>query len=259
MGDPAPIYVSRLALGLSLLIGFVVSPALAHRDDYLNETFVFQTLQAGEFEPELFLDYGPRSDGRDAFVAYAAAFEYGVTEHWMVDAFVGWFDPGDGPLAFQRFREETRLRFGEEGDRPVDVAASFEVEYERESEEFEEATAGPQKTEEEYVLTPRLVLSRDLGQEFNVTLNIDLAREIRRHRGDRWTPGYALGVRYPREALFRYGVELRQDFGDERDSILIPQVWVSLPRDATFKLGGGLDLDGPSRKHFWRVVFEIEF
>lgn len=85
------------------------------------------------------------------------------------------------------------------------------------------------------------------------------SRQRRSHRSDRWTPGYALAVRYPREALLRYGVELRQDFGEERQSLLVPQLWFSLPHDATFKIGGGWDLDGQEREHFWRMVFEIEF
>lgn len=230
----------------------MTSPAFAHRDDYLNETFVFQTLEAGEFEPELLVDHAPRSDGREPFQLYGVAFEYGVTKHWMVDAFAGWLDPANRGPEFRRFRAETRVRFGEEGERAVDVAASFEVEYER-------APASGADAEQEYALTPRLVLSRDLGADFNITLNLDLSLELHPHHSGRWKPGYAVAFRYPREALLRYGAEVRQDFGEERESLLVPQIWISLPHDATFKLGGGVDLDGPARQHFWRMVFEIEF
>ncbi len=250
---------SRFLVVLALLIGWTTSPACAHRDDYLNETFVFQTLEAGEFEPELFLDYSPGSHGREPFTSYAVAFEYGVTEHWMLDAFAGWLDPADGGPRFRRLRAETRVRFGEEGERAVDVAASFEVEYERAVDGSREAPSVEADVEEEYALTPRLILSRDLGAELNVTLNLDLSRELHSPGSDRWTPGYALAVRYPREALLRYGVELQQEFGDETDSLLVPQLWISLPREATIKLGGGYDLDGSVRGHFWRAVFEIEF
>ncbi len=239
-----------------LLLGVFWTPALAHRDDYLNETFVFQTLESREFEPELWLDYGWPSDPGTSFRTYAAAFEYGITDHWMVDGFIGWIDPAQGKTRFRRLRAETRHRFGEEGDRRVDVAASFEVEFEREVETGGQSVLEP---EESYVLTPRLVLSRDFGPEFNATLNLDLGREIRAHRSDRWSPGYALGLRYPRNALFRYGMELRQDFGEERSSLLVPQVWVNLPRETTFKIGAALDLEGSPRQDFIRVVLEKEF
>ncbi len=240
---------------MPFLAAVLAFPARAHRDDYLNETFVFQTLEAREFEPEIWLDLdrpsGPDASGR----AYAAAFEYGVTGRWMVDAFVGWVDPGSGPTRFQRLRAETRYRFGEEGDRPVDIAASFETELEREPEPDVGGTGEVEKT---YVLTPRLVLSRDL-REFNLTLNVDLGREIRIGRHDRWVPGYAVGARYPRAAFLRYGVEFRQDFGDERASTLLPQVWLAFREETTLKIGLGRAHDGSERRTFLRIVLEKEF
>lgn len=200
------------------------TPVLAHRDDYLNETFVFQTLEAGEFEPEVWLDWAPQSEGRPRFATYAGAFEYGVTEHWMVDGFAGWIDVAGEDPTLHRLRAETRVRFGEEGDRPVDLAASFEVEYERHKERPAGDPSRQPEIENDLWLTPRLVLSRDLPHEFNFTLHLDLTRELREHRADRWTPGFALAARYPREAFLRYGVELRQDFGEQRQSLLVPQV-----------------------------------
>jgi hypothetical protein len=242
-----------------LLAGLSATPALAHRDDYLNETFVFQTLEAHEFEPEVWLDFGPAKDDRPRFTAWSAAFEYGLTKHWMVDGFAGWTDPAGEAASLHRLRAETRVRFGEEGDRRVDVAASFEIEYEKLREPAVPGSPVRPEVEKDWSLTPRLVLSRDLPHEWNVTLNLDVARELHEGRSDRWTPGYALAARYPREAFLRYGVELRQDFGEERESFVVPQVWFSLPHEATLKIGAGIDLDGPSRQHFLRTVFEVEF
>ncbi len=239
------------AFGIPLLalcvVGGASDPAFAHRDDYLNETFVFETLEAGEFEPEVFVDSGWRTGGGDSFRAYALGFEYGLTHRWMIDGFAGWRDPAGGKLFFQRFRTEGRHRFGEEGDRSVDVAVSFEAEYERE-EEASEPAVGPMSEESAWIFKPRLILSRDLPQGFNLTLNLDLGGEVRSHRLDRWTPRYALAARYPEESTLRYGVEFRQDFGEERSTLLVPQVWLALPREATFKLGTGLDVDGTRKQ-----------
>lgn len=113
-----------LALIVAILASLSATPVLAHPDDYLNETFVFQTLDAREFEPELSLDYAPAAKDRSRLTTYAAAFEYGVTKHWMVDGFAGLIDPAGEDPTLHRLRAETRLRFGEEGDRHVDVAAS---------------------------------------------------------------------------------------------------------------------------------------
>lgn len=235
-------------------VGMSVGPAYAHRDDYINETFVFETLGAGEFEPEVWYDHLPAQEGSGPVERYAAAFEYGITPRFMVDAFAGWLDPSGGDASFSRFRAEARTRFGEEGDRAVDVAASFEVEYERGPEELSAPRA-----ERAWLLTPRLVLSRDFGRQLNATLNLDLTTELRSHAADRFAPGYAIGLRLPREALFRYGLEWRQDFSERTRSVLFPQIWLSLPHDATFKLGVGFGGGAAASERAFRAVFEIEF
>ncbi len=252
-----PVLIPRLILALSFLLSAPTGQLFAHRDDYINETFVFQTLEAHEFEPELWVDLGSGSHGEGSFRMVNAAFEYGVTEHWMVDGFAGWLHTGDGQDSLQRVRAETRFRFGEEGDRPVDLAASFETEYEREAEH--EPAGSASGSTWAWTLTPRLVLSRDLASQFNVTLNLDLGRQFGADARDRWVPGYAIAARYPREAFLRYGAEFRQDFGEERSTLLVPQIWFSLPHEATLKFGAGLDLGGGTRQNFARVVFEIEF
>lgn len=250
----------RRRLGVTLwvfLFSVPTSEIFAHRDDYINETFVFQTLEAKEFEPELWLESANGTASESSFRAVAGAFEYGITNRWMVDGFARWLDPGDSDGSFQRFRAETRVRFGEEGDRPVDLAASFETEYEKEEERGRTGLAGGATWV--WTMTPRFVVSRDVGSEFNVTLNLDLGRRFGSSVRDRWVPGYALAARYPREAFLRYGFEFRRDFAEERSTLLVPQVWFSFPHDATLKLGAGIELSGESRQNFARVVFEVEF
>src|SRR5512143_2614957 len=92
--DARAIRGASIVLGTALLFG-VPRPARAHRDDYINETFVFETLGAREFEPELTLGDG-RSEENGRFRTAALSFEYGITERWMVDGFAGWIDPERG-------------------------------------------------------------------------------------------------------------------------------------------------------------------
>ena len=170
----------------------------------------------------------------------------------MVDGFACWVDPEHGGSHLNRFRAETRHRFGEEGQHPVDLAASFEVEYEREPE------APGQEIAPSWSTTGRLVLSKDLREEWNVTCNLDLGREFRTQGPDRWVPALALAVRYPREALLRYGAEFRQEFEGKHGTLLVPQLWLALPHEATFKVGVGFDPADAREDWFARTVFEIE-
>ena len=174
---------------------------------------------AREFEPDVWLDFAPAADDRPRFAAYSVAFEYGVTKHWMVDGFAGWIDPAGEDPTLHRLRAETRVRFGEEGDRHVDLAASFEIEYEKQREPPAPVPSGRPEVEKDLSLTPRLVLSRDLPHELNVTLNLDLAREL-------------------------------------RESLLVPQMWFSFPPSISCawcsRLSSGLRNETP-RSSAWTL------
>jgi hypothetical protein len=57
--------------------------ASAHREDYTDETLAFQTVEEHVVEPEYCFDYGTRSESD--FTRHNIAFEYGITDHLMVD------------------------------------------------------------------------------------------------------------------------------------------------------------------------------
>jgi len=237
--------LSRAAL-VSLVVVLASAPrALAHRDDYIDETFVYQTLGGGEREIEL---WGEIHAGQDRHLRpwYTGAFEYGVTSRWTIDGAAQWVRDPWG-LGFARFRAETRYRFSEEGQAPLDLATSLEYES-----ETRRATGG----EEEQVLTPRLVLSRDLSRAFNTTLTLALPMTLSPDRAVRFR--YAVGARYPAEGFLRGGVEFKQSPG-ERSATLFPQLWFALPDEITIKLGLGLGLASQDDPVVARVVFESEF
>jgi hypothetical protein len=222
----------------------VPSLAQAHRDDYLDETFVYVTLGRHEFELEAWAEARRGTDHRTAGW-YTGAFEYGITSHWMADGAVQFLHQDEG-LQFGRVRLETRARFAEEGVWPVDVAASAEYEHET------QASTG---IETEDVLTPRLVLSRDLSPDLNTTLNLDLPVKLTGER--EITFAYALGVRYPAETTVRVGTELKGD-PSAHTATVFPQAWFALPHELTLKFGTGIGLT--SRTDLWvvRAVAEIE-
>ena len=229
--------VRLLVIGLSLLLA---RRTLAHREDYIDETLVFQTVQQHAMEPEYWFDYGTRP-GTD-FTRHHVALEYGITSHLMLDGRATVEDPSNDDANFDSARLEIRSRFAEEGDWPIDVAVSAEAN-----------TRRLENGHYEYGLEPRLILSKDVAK-LNFTLNV--AEELPVNRG---TPGLgvASGTRYDVTELFRFGSELKYDV-HERSGAIIPQIWLALPHEITFKAGysKGFDLN---REDFMRLAIEVEF
>lgn len=227
-----------------LLLARIPTPASAHRDDYIDETFVYMTLARNEFELELWGE-GRGGKGRQPSDWFTGASEYGITSRWTIDGAAQWTRDRD-PLRFGRLRLETRYRFSEEGRLPVDLAASAEYERER---------PGP-TGDYEQTLTPRIVVSRDLLQRFNTTLNLDFP--IALPGGNDASFAWSLGARYPDEGFARYGVELKQHAAAHQ-GVAFPQVWFAFPHEMTLKLGVGIGLTPHTDPVVGRVVFEAEF
>lgn len=239
--------LARFLVCLSLFVGaFVVgpAPAAAHRDDYIDETFVYMTLARREFELELWVE--AREDPAHRSQAwYTVAFEHGVTSRWTLDGAGQWLR-AEGRLGFGRFRTETRYRFANEGEWPLDLATSAEYEYESRA-----ATGG----EAEHTLTARLVISRDLTPKLNTTVN--LAFPISLTEGD-LSFAYALGVRYPAEGFARVGTELKGE-PSVHVATVFPQLWLAPREGMTVKFGTGIGLTDSTDRWVVRGVFEVEF
>lgn len=216
------------------------APAGAHREDYLDETPVFLTLERGELEPEYWFDLGGGGGVFPAFVRHNLALEAALTEHWMCDVRATLRRDRGGPHRFEAARAETRVRFGEEGERPVDLAASAEVNVEREA----DGAWAPG-------VEPRLILSRDWSA-WNLTVNLPLEIGL-----DGSTASFdpTLGVRWG-TGRFRAGAEAKW-FGRERSGALIPQLWVELWEGGTFKTGWSQGV-GRDSESFLRLALETE-
>jgi hypothetical protein len=232
-------------LGLSALTTvFVAAPAQAHRDDYIDETFVYMTLGQGEFELEF---WGEVRESATHVTEgwYTNAFEYGITSRWTLDAAAQLVHQGGG-LEFGRLRSETRYRFANEGEWPLDVAASAEYELE---------TKTVTGNETEHTLTPRLVVSKDLSPKLNTTVNLDVPISL---SGGGLSFAYGVGVRFPAETTVRVGTEMKGQPSVDT-ATLFPQVWLALPKGMTIKVGTGIGLTDQTDRFVARGVFEVEF
>ncbi len=226
-----------------LFIFLLNSPsAFAHREDYLNETLVFVTLEKGEIEPEYWFDLGRHSDTKIDFIRHHVAVEYGITDQWMVDGRVTLEDEEHEKPDFKSGRFETRYRFGEEGENPIDVAISGEVNTERD----EEGSQQPG-------IEPRLILSKDFDQ-LNLTLNLPL--EILLDSGStEFIPSF--GARYNATKLLRLGSELKYN-ADAHEGSIVPQIWFALPHEVTIKIGYSFGFDD-NQEEFGRIALEAGF
>src|SRR5215467_11863902 len=102
-------------------------------------------------------------------------------------------------------------------------------------------------------LSRPFILSKDFAK-MNLTLNV--AEELPVNRG---TPSLELasGARYDATELFRFGSELKYDV-HERGGAIIPQIWLALPHEITFKAGYSKGFDR-NREDFMRLAIEVEF
>lgn len=220
------------------------STASAHRDDYIDETFVYSTLAKSEFELEAWFEHRVTA----LHVTenwYTTAFEYGITSRWTLDGAGQFADEGSG-LKLGRLRVETRYRFAEEGAWPLDIATS--VEFERET--VAGGSSGSIQT-----LTPRLVVSKDIVPALNTTVNLDVPIQL--NQGTSASLAYAVALRYPAEGFLRLGSELKGQ-PEESTLTLFPQVWFALPHEATAKVGVGIGLTDASDRSILRFVIEEE-
>ena len=237
-----------ISLGVVFLfwaVGFAPE-ARAHREDYINETFVYRTLDKGEVELEFFSDIrgpGHRWVGGPRWIP---GFEWGVTERFMVDAALT-FQGGTGRNALQRVRTELRYRFSEEGRHFVDRAVSLEYEWERED--------GTSEILQE--LTPRLVLNRDFREKLNLTLNLEA--RLRLKGSPAFAPGYRVGVRYPDVGRFRYGAELQEVFAGRPEMLVVPQLWFSPRKGVNLRVGYAKRLTNAGPNDYVRLGIEAEF
>ena len=209
-------------------------------EDYIDETLVFATLERSAVEPGYWFDLGRDDSGH--FMRHNVVLEYGITDHWMIDGRATVLDVrGDG-FHFDSSRLETRYRFFEEGTLPIDIAASGEINSNRDEN-------GHQIIGTE----PRLILSKQLGK-LNVTLNFAAEFPFSRHSPSLETRG---GWEYDVTDFFHFGSEERYDT-QEHSVAVIPQIWLTFPHKVTLKAGYSYDF-GTTHERFLRTAVLVEF
>ena len=212
----APVLACITLVALSL-------PARADRRSF-GYTYEYQTMPQGGLDLEIWA-----TQLRPAFGDPASGYElqleveYGITDHWDI-AFYQVFAQGPGEtdaFAFDATKIETRYRFAERGEWPIDVVAYFEA-------------AKPLR-EDEVELEFKAILARDVGP---VTFALNLIGEIKIGSESKFIPGWAFGGTWEIVPAFHIGAEF---FGERNEDDTVhawvgpalswapsPKLWVTL-------------------------------
>ncbi len=223
---------------------FHASILWGHREDYLNKTFVYETVEQKELEFEYWAQYGSALTSPVRLVEWqqTGAVEYGLSNHWMVEGNATFRRLPGGKFRYLISNIESRFRLFEEGAKLLDPA--FSIEY---SHSNINGTS-------EHILEPTFVLSKDFSR-LNFTLDFSLAKVL--NTGEKVEAGYALASRFDFRRFLRVGLESQGEFAHNAPHYLIPQLHLLLPHNLTPKFGVGIRHSGLGEKLFFKFIMEV--
>lgn len=242
-------------LVMGSLLGLAPENASAHmRDTLFNQGY--HTTRQGEFEVELYNDLNLRDTDNDNTynTQHQVELEYGLTNRWQWAYYevFAWNRPND----WQRdsFKIETKYRFLESGQLPIDIALYGEY----------KNPNGRQKTASDE-LEGKLILSKDWGP-WNFVANLITERKINEHEDLQWE--YTAGINYALSPKVRLGLEVKEDLGDQGEFgihrkghklQLMPVVAASLTPHTRILVGPAFGLTKAADDIQLKSIVEVEF
>jgi hypothetical protein len=195
---------------IAIITGILLISASVARADRraFVHTYEYMTAPKGATELELWNTQSRSEFGNRGASGFdlQLELEHGITDRWdialyQVLAQVDAADPAQSEsLHFASTRVETRYRFAERGELPVNVLVYFEV--------------GKQFGETRWEIEPKLVLSRDFGKtsvSLNIIPEIEVEKEVAMTgEGEvepEFEPGWALGVSHELMPQLKLGAE----------------------------------------------------
>jgi len=212
----APRIASLFAAAAAALVLGQAGTAHADRRAF-GYTYEYNTMAEGGLDLELWNTQSRSTfDGGTAGLEWKAELEYGITDHWDIALYQVFAQDGrEGAVAYDETSLETRYRFAERGQWPVDVLVYLEL-----AKGF-----GATKWDVE----PKLVLARDLGK---LSLNLNFAPEVQFSRTAdagktsldvALEPSWALGASYEVSPRWKVGAET---FGAHPFAEKVTEAWV---------------------------------
>jgi hypothetical protein len=186
----------------AVVLAAASTPARADRRAF-GYVYEYQTMSAGGLDIELW-----NTQSRPDFSAEPSAYElkleteYGITDHWDI-ALYQIFEQGletSAPLSYSATQVETRYRFAERGELPIDVLGYFEI-------------VKPLR-QDSVELEWKAILARDFGP---VTVAANLIAELEIGDETEFIPGWALGITYEPTPAWKIGAETFGELSEAAD------------------------------------------
>ena len=237
------------------VIGWGGAPASAHMRDYLvNQDYY--TAKRGEFEVELYNDYHMPNSSEDGTwnSNHEIELEYGILDHLQLSYYEVYTWDRERNWERNAFKIESKLRFAEAGQWPVDVAIYGE---------YKNPNGSRDAHSDE--LEGKLILHKDLGQRWGLVANLVAERQINAH--EEWQMEYTAGVSYAVAPTTRLALEFQQSLGDienidiskDRELYVMPTVAVSITPNVRVLAGPMFGLTRVSEDLQFRSIVEVEF
>jgi len=191
---------SRRRLSFALLVGLIsLLPAPAARADFkaFAHVYPYFTQPKGGKEVEIWtsLETGDLSHfSATTLIQMNAEIEYGITDHWDVSFYSIFQQPPAGDFRLTALAVETRYRFAERGQWPVDTEVYLEVERPT---DFNQPWEGEGKLILQKGLRPFFAQLNLIG-EFKLTSGTQFGYLLAADGGFGFqvTPGFRVGVEY---------------------------------------------------------------
>lgn len=182
---------SSLALPL---VAALASPAAADLRSFTH-TYEYATMPARQTAIELWHTQTRATSDKASPNIYEGILEieHGLTDHWDVALYQVFGQASGSGLALTEVKLETRYRFAERGEWPIDTLLYFEA-----AKEFGESL---------YEFETKIIGARDFG---DITVALNAIAEIKVGSDAEETEpefGWALGATYPVHPKLRLGVE----------------------------------------------------
>ncbi len=242
-----------LFVGASLFL--MQASADAHqRDTIFNQGYY--TTRKGEFEVELYNDLNmPEADNDNTYNSkHQVELEYGITSHFQLAYYEVYTWDRTNDWERDAFKIETKYRFLESGQLPVDVALYAE---------YKNPNGSRDARSDE--IEGKLILSRDFGP-WNIVGNLITERKINEHEDLQWE--YTAGISRLMNPKLRLGLEVKENLGDQgefgvhrkgHEFQLMPVVAFSPSTHSRILFGPAFGLTRATDDIQLKSIVEIEF
>jgi len=215
----------------------------------------YHTADQGEVEVEFYNDMNLSDLDNDGTYhsKHQIEFEYGVTDHLQVAYYEVYTWDRTKDWERDAFKVETKLRFAEAGEWPVDVALYTE---------YKNPDGHREKNSDE--VENKIILNKDFGP-WNVVGNFVFEKKI--NTDSPWGYEYTAGANYAVTPQTRLGVELKQGLGDSKDFgfdrdhelLIMPGLYTRLTSHVRLLIGPAFGLTRGSDDLQFKSIVEVEF